>query len=87
MARGNRSTFEGTLPIAKRYKVAAYNWGMVAGKTQTYLPWDSWLNPYVGREPTIWFHEVFCTDGTPYRVEEEDHCLDQGVMLLKCRGS
>ncbi len=61
MARGNRSTFEGTLPIAKRYKVAAYNWGMVAGKTQTYLPWDSWLNPYVGREPTIWFHEVFCT--------------------------
>jgi len=42
MARGNSSTFQGTLPIAKRYHVAAYNWGLVAGKTQTYLPWDSW---------------------------------------------
>ena len=42
MARGNGSTFEGSLPIAKKYKVAAINWGFVAGKTQTYLPWDSW---------------------------------------------
>ena len=42
----------------------------MAGKTQTYLPWDSWQNPYLGREPSVWFHEVFHTDGTPYRVEE-----------------
>ena len=42
MARGNGSTFEGSLPVAKKYKVAAINWGFVAGKTQTYLPWDSW---------------------------------------------
>jgi hypothetical protein len=41
MARGNGSTFQGSLPIAKRYNVAAYNWGLVAGKTQTNLPWDS----------------------------------------------
>ena len=26
MARANGSTFEGILPIAKKYKVAAYNW-------------------------------------------------------------
>lgn len=70
MARGNKSTFEGTLPIAKKYKVAAYNWGLVAGKTQTNLPWDSWQKPYVGREPSIWFHEIFHTDGKPYRPEE-----------------
>ncbi|GAC1446403.1 MAG: cellulase family glycosylhydrolase [Pyrinomonadaceae bacterium] len=70
MARGNNSTFQGSLPIAKRYKVAAINWGLVAGKTQTFLPWDSWQHPYVGREPSIWFHEVFRTDGTPYKVEE-----------------
>ncbi|HXG68054.1 MAG TPA: cellulase family glycosylhydrolase [Blastocatellia bacterium] len=70
MARGNKSTFEGSLPIAKRYNVAAYNWGLVAGKTQTHLPWDSWQRPYVDREPSVWFHEVFRTDGTPYRVEE-----------------
>lgn len=70
MARGNKSTFQGTMPVAKKYKVAAYNWGLVAGKTQTYLPWDSWQKPYVDREPSIWFHEVFKQDGAPYRDEE-----------------
>ena len=72
MARGNKSTFEGILPIAKKYKVAAINWGLVAGKTQTWLPWDSWARPYVGREPAVWHHEVFHTDGKPYRQDEVD---------------
>jgi hypothetical protein len=72
MARGNKSTFEGILPIAKKYKVAAINWGLVAGKTQTWLPWDSWQKPYVGREPAVWHHEVFHTDGKPYRQTEVD---------------
>ncbi len=70
MARGNNSTFEGSLPVAKKYHVAAINWGLVAGKTQTFLPWDSWKSPYTDREPKIWFHEVFRTDGKPYRPEE-----------------
>jgi Cellulase (glycosyl hydrolase family 5) len=70
MARGNGSTFQGSLPIAKKYKVAAINWGFVAGKTQTYLPWDSWKTPYVDREPAVWFHEIFHKDGTPYREDE-----------------
>lgn len=70
MARGNGSTFEGSLPVLKKYKVAAINWGLVAGKTQTYLPWDSWEHPYTDRQPKIWFHEVFRTDGTPYKPEE-----------------
>jgi hypothetical protein len=70
MARGNKSTFQGTMPIAKRYKVAAYNWGLVAGKTQTNLPWDSWKSAYIDREPAVWFHEIFQTDGTPYRADE-----------------
>jgi hypothetical protein len=70
MARGAGSTFDGSLPIAKSYRVAAINWGLVAGKTQTYLPWDSWQRPYVLIQPTIWFHEVFRSDGTPYRQHE-----------------
>jgi hypothetical protein len=70
MARGNGSTFQGTMPVAKKHRVALYNWGFVAGKTQTYLPWDSWKQPYVDREPTVWFHEVFKGDGTPYQAEE-----------------
>jgi hypothetical protein len=70
MARGNGSTFQGSLPIAKKYNVGAINWGLVAGKTQTYLPWDSWQHPYTDREPSVWFHEVFRTDGQPYSEEE-----------------
>jgi hypothetical protein len=71
MARGNGSTFEGALPVLHKHGIAAYNWGLVAGKTQTHLPWDSWRQPYVnGREPKVWFHEVFKADGTPYRAEE-----------------
>ncbi len=72
MARGNGSTFDGSLPIAKKYNVAAINWGLVAGKTQTYFPWDSWEKPYVLKPPTIWFHEVFRQDDTPYRQHEVD---------------
>jgi hypothetical protein len=73
MARGNGSTFKGSLPILKKYRVAAINWGFVMGKTQTHLPWDSWKQPYVnGREPEVWFHEIFKQDGTPYRQDEVD---------------
>ncbi len=72
MARGHGSTFDTILPIAKQYHVAAINWGLVAGKTQTYLPWDSWERPYVEIEPTVWFHEVFKQDDTPYRQREVD---------------
>jgi hypothetical protein len=72
MARGNGSTFQGSLPIAKKYNVGAVNWGLVAGKTQTYLPWDSWEHPYTDREPSVWFHEIFRTDGKPYSAEETE---------------
>lgn len=50
--------------------VAAINWGLVAGKTQTYLPWDSWQRPYVLEKPVVWFHEVFYPDAKPYREQE-----------------
>lgn len=72
MARGNGSFFQGSLPVAKKYHVAAMNWGFVAGKTQTYFPWDSWQHPYVDRQPAVWFHDIFHTDGTPYSEEEVD---------------
>jgi hypothetical protein len=72
MARGAGSTFDTVLPIAKKYKVGAINWGFVAGKTQTYLPWDSWEKPYVLSQPPIWFHDIFYRDGRPYREREVD---------------
>jgi len=70
MARGNGSFFFGSLPVGKVHNVGMINWGFVQGKTQTNLPWDSWQHPYTDREPSIWFHEVFRNDGTPYMVEE-----------------
>ncbi len=71
MSRGNGSTFEGSLPIAKKYNVAAFNWGLVDGKSQTIYPWDSWKKKYTG-EPELWFHDIFRKDGTPYKKAETD---------------
>lgn len=70
MARSVGSTFDTILPIAKRYKVSAINWGLVAGKTQTIYPWESWQHPYVQTQPPVWFHNIFKADGTPYRERE-----------------
>lgn len=72
MARGAGSTVQGALPIAKHYRVAAINWGLVAGKTQTYYPWDSWKRPYTDHQPEIWHHDIFRTDGQPYIQKEAD---------------
>jgi hypothetical protein len=72
MARPVGSTFDAMLPIAKRDTVAMFNWGFVAGKTQTWLPWDSWRHPYVTEQPAVWFHEVLRPDGSPYRQAEVD---------------
>jgi hypothetical protein len=70
MARSAGSTFDTILPIAKQEHVGAINWGFVAGKTQTYFPWESWAHPYILSEPPVWFHEVLRADGTPYREAE-----------------
>lgn len=70
MARGAGSTFDTILPLAKKYHVGAINWGLVKGKSQTNLPWDSWQRPYVLITPTVWFHDIFHEDGTPYRERE-----------------
>jgi cellulase (glycosyl hydrolase family 5) len=77
MARPMGSTFDLILPIAKKHHVAAINWGLVAGKTQTNLPWDSWGKPYVLEKPPVWFHEVFYPDGKPYREREAQIIREQ----------
>jgi Cellulase (glycosyl hydrolase family 5) len=70
MARSAGSTFDTILPIAKEYRVAAINWGLVAGKTQTIYPWESWQHPYIHNQPPVWFHDIFKADGSPYREHE-----------------
>ncbi|HZT05231.1 MAG TPA: hypothetical protein VFA39_23475 [Steroidobacteraceae bacterium] len=70
MARGAGSTIDGVLPVGKRANVGMINWGFVAGKTQTNLPWDSWERPYVLIQPAVWHHDLLRPDGTPYRERE-----------------
>ncbi|MCV7102190.1 cellulase family glycosylhydrolase [Mycobacterium palustre] len=69
LARPLGSTVADILPIAKRRKVGALNWGLVAGKTQTYFPWDSWEHPYPSI-PDVWFHDLLQSDGRPFRDDE-----------------
>jgi Cellulase (glycosyl hydrolase family 5) len=69
MARPMGSTIDSILPIAKRHNVGAINWGLVAGKTQTYFPWDSWDYPYAA-VPKVWFHDLLRPDGTAFQNNE-----------------
>jgi hypothetical protein len=69
LARANGSTFETALPIFKEERIAAYNWGLVEGKTNTKYPWSTWAMPILG-EPDPWHHEIFHSDGRPYREDE-----------------
>jgi hypothetical protein len=69
MARPMGSTIDWVLPVAKRHNVGAINWGLVAGKTQTYFPWDSWDHPYTAI-PKVWFHDLLRPDGRPFQNSE-----------------
>ncbi|PWV45221.1 glycoside hydrolase family 2 TIM barrel-domain containing protein [Chitinophaga sp. S165] len=68
MARTRGSKFQNIMPLLKKEKVAAYNWGLVSGKTNTIYAWDTPMKD--GGEPPVWFHDIFRKDGTPYSAEE-----------------
>lgn len=69
MARPRGSTFDPILGYFKEQKVGAYNWGFVAGKSQTIYPWETWTKTYTN-EPAVWFHDIFRTNGAPYSIQE-----------------
>ena len=75
MARPFDSTFSEILPVLKKHAVGGYNWGFVAGKSQTHCPWDSWEKPYE-QEPAIWFHDVYRENGEPYDVKEIEYLME-----------
>jgi hypothetical protein len=65
MARSIGSTFETILPLARKFNVAVINWGLVAGKSQTHLPWRSWKEIVTSPSKDEHFHDIFWGDGTP----------------------
>jgi hypothetical protein len=70
MSRLRNSTFFNIMPMLKKENVAAINWGLVSGKTNTKYAWDTPIPD--GSEPKIWFHDIFRPDGTPYSQKEVD---------------
>ncbi len=70
LARPRGSTFASIVPAARRLGVGLFNWGLVRGRTQTHLPWDSWEQPYLGPAPEPWFHDVFDPDGALHYAAE-----------------
>lgn len=70
MARTRNSRFDNILPMLKAENIGAYNWGLVAGKTNTIYAWDTPMPD--GKEPKVWFHDIFRKDGKPYKNEEVD---------------
>ncbi len=72
IARPAGSQFDLILAYLKSEHVAVCNWGFVTGKTQTIYPWNSWEKPYTN-EPSVWFHDIFHPDGTPYSSLEVEY--------------
>nr|WP_214460520.1 cellulase family glycosylhydrolase [Flavihumibacter fluvii] len=68
MARTRGSKFENILPLLKEKKVGAINWGLVAGKTNTIYAWDAPMPD--GKEPQVWFHDIFRKDGSVFDPRE-----------------
>ncbi|MDR2706011.1 MAG: cellulase family glycosylhydrolase, partial [Planctomycetaceae bacterium] len=55
------------LPLFNSYKIGGYNWGLVAGRTQTYFHWGSRKGT---PEPSVWQHDLIRQNGTPYSLSE-----------------
>ena len=64
---GNR--FETHLPLFKKENVGSFHWGLITGKTQTNLCWET-MNGNPDPSPAVWQHDLFYPDGRPYRGDE-----------------
>lgn len=73
MARPAGSTFDPILGYFKEQNIGAYNWGFVAGKSNTIFAWSTWQTPEPAAEPKVWFHDIFRTDGTPFDPKEVEY--------------
>ncbi len=67
LLRQSGNTFAALLPLFAARSIGWYHWGLVAGRTQTYMPWGSKRDDPM---PAVWQHDVFHADGAPYDVEE-----------------
>ncbi len=65
------NTVEEMFPLFCLEKIGCYNWGLVAGKSQTYEPWESlYHNTRPEWDMTKWQHDLFRQNGRPYDPKE-----------------
>ncbi|MBE6607670.1 MAG: hypothetical protein E7633_03850 [Ruminococcaceae bacterium] len=64
------NTVEDQLPFYYEKKIGSTHWGLVAGHGQFYLPWE-WLKAARPElDFTLWQHDIFREDHTPYDEKE-----------------
>lgn len=68
LARPFGSTLFTHLAYFQSEKIGAIQWGLVAGRSQTYYQWKS---PENAPMPRLWFHDVLYQNGTPFSHLEE----------------
>ena len=70
LARHASSTMQEQLPLFKAEKIGCYQWGLVKGRTQTWIPWPG-ITQYADKKyQTIWFHDLIDENGTAYDQTE-----------------
>ena len=70
----HNTVFE-VFPLFYVEKIGCYNWGFVAGKYQTYEPWEgTWTryaeDPGLDVDFTKWFHDLYRPNHRPYDPKE-----------------
>lgn len=81
LGRVQHNTVQEIFPLFFVEKIGCYNWGFVAGKYQTYEPWENiWEAYYSGRridyDFTKWFHDLYRFNLRPYDPGEIDLIKD-----------
>ena len=77
LARPVHNTIEEMFPLFYLEKIGCYNWGFVAGKYQTYEPyngtWDAYKNnPSMDFDFTKRYHDLYRPSLHPYNPRETD---------------
>lgn len=70
----NNNVYE-MFPLFYLEKIGCFNWGFVAGKYQTYEPWEGTWNRYYNDHDTSldftkWFHDLYRPNHRPYDPKE-----------------
>lgn len=71
MARPIGSRIDDQLPFLRAHGVSAFQWGLVRGRSQTFLPWPGFgIETAVDGASSEWFHDILTEDGQPFCPRE-----------------